>query len=246
MLITDKFVFIHFPRAGGTFVYDVVKKFFPTAFELGYHLPRELLPKEYAHLPILGTIRNPWDFYVSWYEHVRPRNSGSLLFSWLSDNGKLDFVGTTRNALNLGTDNERLDALIEMLPEQVDLNKRNIPNITKDSMRKVRGTGVSYYSFRFTQLFGNPDDVHFCRLESLRGDLVAFFDSIGATATELHDYVLGLEKKNTSEHLREVGYYTSDLAELVRIRDRKLIDRFSYNFGGLTPYTSLNGFFSAA
>ena len=240
LLITDKFVFLHFPRAGGTFVSEVIMKFFPSAREIGYHLPRELIPQEYSHLPILGVVRNPWEFYVSWYEHVRPRNTASILFSWLSDTGKLDFLETTRNALNLGTNNERLDVLINMLPEHVDYSTRNIPNITKDSMRKVRGTGVGYYTFRFNQLFGNPDDVHFCRLDSLREDLVAFFDSIGVTTAELHDYVLGLEKKNTSEHPRATAYYTSDLAELVRIRDRKLIDRFAFNFRGLAPNTNLN------
>lgn len=233
MLITDKFVFLHLPRAGGTFVYDVVKKFFPSAREIGYHLPRELLPRECAHLPILGVVRNPWEFYVSWYEHVRPRNAASVLFSWMSDNGKLDFVETTRNALNLGSNNERLDVLIEMLPEQVDYNKRNIPNITRASMCKVRGTGVGYYTFRFNQIFGNPDDVYVCRLDSLREDLVAFFDGIGVASRELRGYVLGLDKKNTSEHSRESTYYTADLAELVRIRDRDLVERFGFTFKGL-------------
>src|SRR5213594_1931882 len=116
------------------------------------------------------------------------------MFSWLSDNGKVGFVETTRNALNLGVNNERLDVLIEMLPEHVDYGRRNIPNITKDSMRKVRGTGVGYYTFRFNQLFGKADDVFFCRLDSLREDLVAFFDGIGAATDELRDYVLSLDK----------------------------------------------------
>ena len=106
-----------------------------------------------------------------------------------------------------------------MLPEHVDYGKRNIPNITKDSMRKVRGTGVGYYTFRFNQLFGKADDVFFCRLESLREDLVAFFDGIGAGTDELCDYVRSLDKKNTSEHAPESTYYTAELAELVRIRD---------------------------
>jgi hypothetical protein len=232
MLITDKFVFLHLPRAGGTFVYEVVRKFFPSAREIGYHFPRELLPREYSHLPILGVVRNPWEFYVSWYEHVRPRNTASIMFSWLSENGKLDFVETTRNALNLGANNERLDVLIEMLPEQVDYGRRNIPNITKDSMRKVRGTGVGYYTFRFNQIFGNPEDVFFCRLNSLREDLVAFFNGIGVATGELRDYVLCLDKKNTSEHSQESSYYPSDLAELVQIRDRELVERFGFSFGG--------------
>jgi hypothetical protein len=152
------------------------------------------------------------------------------MFSWLSDNGKLGFLETTRNALNLGINNERLDVLIEMLPEHVDYGRRNIPNITKDSMRKVRGTAVGYYTFRFNQIFENADDVFFCRLQSLREDLVAFFDGIGAATDELRDYVFTLEKKNTSEHAPKSTYYTNELAELVRIRDRQLVDRFGFTF----------------
>ena len=148
MLVTDKFVFVHLPRSGGTFVSEVIRKFFPSAYEIGYHLPRTLLPREYSHLPVLGTVRNPWEFYVSWYHHVWPRDAASILVSWMTENGKLGFIGATRNALNLGVNDERLDVLIEMLPEQVDYRRRNIPNITKEAMRRVRGTGVGYYTFR--------------------------------------------------------------------------------------------------
>jgi hypothetical protein len=232
MLVTDKFVFLHLPRAGGTFVYEVVRKFFPSAREIGYHFPRELLPGEYSHLPILGTVRNPWEFYVSWYHHVRPRGAASTFFSWVSDNGKLGFAETIRNALNLGVNDERLDVLIEMLPDQVDYGRRNIPNITKDSMRKACGTGVGYYTWRFNQIFGKTDDVFFCRVDSLREDLVAFFDEIGAATDELREYVLRLDKKNTAEYAQVSTYYTAELAELVRSRDRQLVERFGFSFGG--------------
>jgi hypothetical protein len=232
MLVTDKFVFLHLPRAGGTFVYNVVRKFFPSAREIGYHFPRELLPGEYSHLPVLGVIRNPWEFYVSWYHHVRPRNTASILFSWMSENGTLGFAETIRNALNLGVSDERLDRLIEMLPEHVDDRGKHIPNITKDSMRKVRGTGVGYYTFRFNQIFGKADDVFFCRLDTLREDLVAFFEGIGSATNELRDYVLRLDKKNTSEYTDVSNYYTTELPELVRIRDRQLVERFGFTFEG--------------
>jgi hypothetical protein len=230
MIVTDKFVFVHLPRTGGTFVTDMIMKFFPSAREIGYHLPISLLPKEYSHLPVLGAVRNPWDFYVSWYYHIWPRDIGKPLFSWLTDNCKEQFEGAIRNALNLGVDNNRLDSLIDKLPETVDYRTRNIPNITKDSIRKVHGTGVGYYTFRFNQLFGNADEVFFCRLETLRQDLVSFFEGIGAATDELRDYVLRSDKKNISEHLHCSTYYTPELAELVSIRDRPLIERFGYVF----------------
>jgi hypothetical protein len=230
MLVTDKFVFVHLPRSGGTFVSEVIRKFFSSAHEIGYHLPRTLLPREHSHLPVLGAVRNPWEFYVSWYHHVWPRDATTPLISWMTENGNLGFAGTARNALNLGLNNKRLDALIEMLPERVDYRRRNIPNITKEAMRSVRGTGVGYYTFRFNQLFGNAGDVFFCRLETLRQDLVAFFEVIGAATDELRDYVLCSEKKNSAEHLHYSTYYTPELADLVLIRDRPLIERFGYVF----------------
>jgi len=231
MIVTNKFVFVHFPRTGGTFITDVIMSCFPSAQEIGYHLPRFLLPSEYSHLPVLGAVRNPWEFYVSWYHHVWPRDAATPLHAWLSENGTQQFEGATRNALNLGADNDRLDALIEKLPDEVDYRKRNIPNITKDSLRKIRGTGVGYYTFRFNHLFGNAaDGVFFCRLETLRQDLIRFFDEIGVATDELREYVLRLDKKNIAEHLHYSTYYTQELAELVSIRDRDVVEKFGYAF----------------
>jgi hypothetical protein len=234
MLITDKFVFLHLPRAGGNFVYEVVRKFFPSAHEIGYHFPRQLLPKEYSHLPILGTVRNPWGFYVSWYHHHQPSDRYSpltnILFCCVSEDRKLDFVQTIRNALSLGVSDDKLDFLIQALPENFDYQKRHIPNLTKDVMRKIRGTGIGLYTFRFNQLFGQADDIYFCRVESLRSDLMAFFERIGVANEALRSYVLGLDKKNISEHRHYSTYYTPELAELVLIRDRQLVERFGFTF----------------
>lgn len=215
-------------------MYEVVRKFFPSAREIGYHFPRELLPREYSHLPILGVVRNPWEFYVSWYRHqysnVRYSPLKNVLFGCLSDNRQLDFVRTIRNALELGVADDKLDLLIQALPEKFDYQTRHIPNITKDLMRKIRGTGLGLYTFRFNQLFGEGDDVYFCRVESLRSDLMAFLERIGVASDVLRSYVLELDKKNISESLHYSTYYTAELAQLVSIRDRQLVERFGFRF----------------
>ncbi len=230
MIVTDKFVFAHLPRSGGTFISEVIRKFFPSAHEIGHHLPRGLLPREYSHLPVLGTVRNPWEFYVSLYHYVWRRDAASILVAWMSENGAVGFEGSITNLLNLTVNDERLDVLIDMLPENVDYDRRNIPNISKDEMRRVRGAGVGYYTLRFKHIFGNADDVFFCRLETLREDLASFLEGIGAITDELRDYVLRSDKKNISEHLHYSTYYTAELAELVSIRDHSLIERFGYVF----------------
>jgi hypothetical protein len=148
----------------------------------------------------------------------------------MSENGRLGFEGSIRNLLNLGVNDERLDVLIETLPEDIDYSRRYIPNISKDVMRRIRGAAVGYYTFRFNQMFGNADDAFFCRLETLKQDLVAFFEGIGAATSELRDHVLRSGKKNISEHLHYSTYFTAELANLVSIRDRPLIERFGYVF----------------
>lgn len=234
MIVTDKFVFVHLPRSGGTFVSEVIRKFFPSAHEIGYHLPRTALPTEYSHLPVLGTVRNPWELYVSWYHHQHSNVGYSpltnVLFGCLSENRKLSLVKTVRNALDLGVSDEKLDLLIQALPENFDYQNKHIPNLTKDLMRKIRGTGLGLFTFRFNQLFGQADDVFFCRVESLRTDLMTFFERIGAASEPLRSYVLGLDKKNISERLHYSTYYTPELAELVFIRDRQLVERFGFTF----------------
>jgi len=230
MIATDKFVFIHLPRTGGTFVAEVIKKFFPSAHEIGYHLPRVSLPMEYVHLTIIGGIRNPWDFYASWYHHQQSGTRYSPLFCGLSENRKLDFNQTIQNALNLGVSDKKLDRLIEGLPENFDYQNKHVANITKSVMEKIRGTGLGLYSFRFTQMFGAAENVFFYRTESLRSDLIAFFEGIAAASDGLRQYVLNLDKKNISEHQHYSSYYTQELAELLLVRDRPLIERFGYVF----------------
>ena len=89
---------------------------------------------------------------------------------------------------------------------------------------------LGFYTFRFNHLFGSREDVFVCRLETLRQDLVRFFEGIGAATDELRDYVLHSDKKNTAEYLHYSTYYTQELTELVLVRDRQLIERFGYVF----------------
>ena len=231
MLVTDKFVFLHLPRSGGTFVSEVIRQFFASAHEIGYHLPRVALPAEYSHLRVLGTVRNPWAFYVSWYCHQQANSRHGPLISFLSEDWKLDFIQTTRNALNLGViEDRKLNVLVQALPDRFDYERRHVANFTKDVMRKIRGSGLGLYTFRFNQMFEPTDDVYFCRVEALRSDLMAFCEKIGVANDALRSYVLDSEKKNISEHLHYSTYYTPELAELVLIRDRPLIERFGYVF----------------
>ena len=138
MIVTDGFVFLHLHKSGGSFVNEFLKRFFPTAREIGYHLPWSLVPASHAHLPALGLVRNPWSYYVSWYTFQKQRPRPNALFRLLSDDGRLDFEPTVRNMLDLGTTGARLDALVAALPQGYGDRGLNLPGPALANNRRQR------------------------------------------------------------------------------------------------------------
>src|SRR5689334_14456425 len=116
MIATRRFVFLHLHKSGGTFVNRWLLRHFRDARQIGYHLPRRMIPAELAHLPVLGLVRNPWSYYVSWYTFQSGMARPNPLFHILSDGGKLGFLGTIRNMVELGNEERYLDRIVAVLP----------------------------------------------------------------------------------------------------------------------------------
>jgi len=102
MIVTDGFVFLHLHKSGGSFVNEFLKRFYPSAREIGYHLPWSLVPESHADLPALGLVRNPWSYYVSWYTFQKQRPRPNALFRLLSDDGSLDFEAIVKRLASHG------------------------------------------------------------------------------------------------------------------------------------------------
>lgn len=94
MIITPKFVFIHMPKIGGTFVQSSFNEIYgsqfyrpltespiseflkrikfwekPVAYQLIKHAPCNQIPKQFQTRPILSCIRNPLEWYISNYKY---------------------------------------------------------------------------------------------------------------------------------------------------------------------------------
>lgn len=86
MIATEKFVYVHMPKTGGTFVATVLFRlqnilqtryvrtprrpntFFRKMAGPMKHAPVRAIPRSQRQKLVLGTVRNPYDYYVSQYE----------------------------------------------------------------------------------------------------------------------------------------------------------------------------------
>ena len=88
---------MHLHKTGGQSINDALLQCIRGANEIGYHLPLRLLPEEAKSLPVIGVIRNPWDWYVSWYAFNNLRGVKNPLFNIVSRGKQAGFSETIEN-----------------------------------------------------------------------------------------------------------------------------------------------------
>jgi hypothetical protein len=240
VIATDRFVFLHLHKSGGSFVNEFLMACVPGAQQVGYHLPASLIPEPFAGLPVLGFTRSPWSYYVSWYAFQKRRRAPNALYRIASDNGRLDFDATIRNLLALGTDagSAQLDALVAALPPTYQNRGLNLPG---PALEAIRGSGRGFFSFLYAHIYGHIDGPgqpprtprrYIGRMELLRDSLLLMLESVGQPVTPpMREFVLRHPASNVSEHGAYATYYDAALRELVAQRDAEVIAAHGYRFG---------------
>ncbi|HEY0190457.1 MAG TPA: hypothetical protein VGC42_04995 [Kofleriaceae bacterium] len=231
MIATDKLVFLHLERTGGNFFSEFLSLFIPGT-ELGYHAPRSRLPARHAHLPVIGFIRNPWDWYVSFYYHKRFRLDLLRQDPALEH---LDFASATRALLQLGSDRspyrEVKQGFVNLCP--VDPPEESM-GVTKAELEAFTDPGIGFYTWMVRRMFsreGSLDDVRFGRFEQLVDEIARLLAERGYDLTQdMSAKLRALENPNPTSHAHYSSYYDDELAALVARQDRFIIERFGYTF----------------
>lgn len=228
MIISDRLVFLHLHKSGGTFVNQFLLNCVPSARQIGYHLPYSELPQVYRELPVVGTVRNPWAYYVSWYFFQNGQPKPNALFRICSNDGQLDFEGTIGNLLDLHRDEERIDRLAAALPEQ--FGKAGL-NLTKRCIEGIRGSGLGFYSFLYHRLYAGAEAPTLLRVESLRQDLREALTRLGEPIeARAGQFLSEIPPLNRSTHGPFRGYYGPALRDAVAKADAALIEDHGYVF----------------
>lgn len=238
MIVTERFVFIHVHKTGGQFLNDVIKRCIPEHRTIGYHFPHAEVPPGAEHLPVVGMVRNPWDWYVSWYAFNKRPGTSNPLFDVVSNGGRESFESTARNLVNLGSARPesaaQRDELIRLLPESLAGNRG--VGLTRDSIRDLSSSGKGYYSWLFDRMLGDERDSQALigRFENLGPDFLDIMERLSVREIESLRRELGRhERKNVSRHTHYSHFYDDELAALVAEKEDGIVRRFHYEFQSL-------------
>ena len=237
-------------KTGGQTINHVIEQCVPSVRHIGYHYPYHLLPPACSGLPVVGMVRNPWDWYISWYAFNISSNNSNPLFFILSDAYQADFKNTLKNLIDLGSNTPRnqnyRNALTEMLPETLDGNLG--VGLTKDCIHSFNDDDTGYYSWQFKRMYGDLDSktTYIGRFENLQEDFLSIMEQISVEETDaISKKFRGLARFNKSSHSHYSKYYDDELRDLVAKKEVLLIDKYGYEFEQLNDSGELIEFSSA-
>jgi len=248
MIITEGFVYIHLPKTGGSFVENVLNRlyrdqpgmFVDTATSEGrawvgsgtdQHQTVGEIPASYRNLPVLFTVRNPFDHHVSFYE-----------FGWWKTHPGDTFNETLiRRALPHYPELSFTEYLEAFYDWQL-LHPDHYPGGLEERLATAGIGPLSWEYLRFlfddpkrqievwsnresdTQFIPALNQVHFLRQDRLNRDLHDFLLGMGHSRASL-DFILEMPRiypdtKAPRRASRDwATYYTAALLALVRRRE---------------------------
>ncbi|MGH7240599.1 MAG: hypothetical protein ACREHG_11170 [Candidatus Saccharimonadales bacterium] len=234
VIITPSAVFIHFHKTGGQFVNRLLLEYASGARRVGYHLPRSETPPDSKKLPAFGFVRNPWDWYVSWYAFNILKPERNPIFRVTSASGTLGFNRTIENLLRLGQpDSESMRAHISSdLPATREGNLGS--GITARVMAGMNEPERGYLTWLWRYMFAvneRFDHVSFFRFENLRPDFKSLLVKLAIPVSSSMSAVIDAAPVvNPSPHGHYKDYFNQELRELVSAKDKEYIHAFDYMF----------------
>jgi len=228
MIATEHFVYIHLHKTGGTFVQECLLKAIPGARYIGYHLPARRVPLAHKGKPIVGLVRNPWSYYVSWYTFQAAKRNSNFLFHILSDGGSNGFEKTIERLLRLGDGGHDFSLVRQKLPTDYGSRGLNLPASAFDAILRRKS---GFYSFLYDHMYTGAEALHVGKLEEIKTALPRVIEDAGNPPSPiLAQLIASGQPRNTSDHAPYQSYYGEYLRDLIGELDGDLIKQHGYGF----------------
>jgi hypothetical protein len=205
MIVCEQFVFVHVPKTGGAWVRGILKTHRHRDWylqERRAHTPSSDAPEG---RPVLGVVRNPWDWYVSYYFYCHR--------AFQSRSGP--FPPSRRDAWTAAL----------ALPGAGD--RAGFLRV----LRLLVNGGLEGGPYARVHREMLPNDAELARFESLRDDVRAFLVRHDVPMNDGLRRALDDNKKvNVSHRGPYAEYYDAAARDLVATTDREILERYGYEF----------------
>ena len=215
MVISKDYILIHLQKCGGTYLKKIIEKYSNGKNMRPEHNGVKDIKPHHKNKLLIGTIRNPWSWYVSLY-HSHYKNGTSF------------FKNTFKNKKNF---NEWVIGFLnEKNKTYHDLN-----------FKKISHHNIGAYTYRMLKCYTTDGSLNADKI-SQKINIIKIEDNLGKGFLYLLDKnnillrdniktaILDTKKIHTSKHKHYSEYYTPESIELVKNKDKIIIDLFDYEF----------------
>lgn len=250
MVLHEDYVFIHFPATGGTYITKILEKYFDgkfikdggaepggvvhDTFESDYTTQNDFYSKKPEDKFIIGSIRNPYRYYVSvWGAMCRAYslNQGRLVRKWNNNYPSYEHLLTDIDSI------ENFRKWTELILDGMS----DFDNLHYSYEQIKNGVGICtqryvlmYCRNNFEVLDGGelPNGIidGFIRTENIIDDLIENLREAGMSISdEKYDRIKAEGKKNDRNYKHDTNdYYTDSLKDLVYEFEKPVIEKFNY------------------
>jgi hypothetical protein len=219
VIINDEIVFIHLQKCGGTFIKHMMEQNMNAVNIRPEHNGfKDMHPRDKDKL-IVGTIRNPYAWYVSLYHSHLPEADVSF-FSEV-------FKGT--------------NSFAEWVKKFLNTNHVVYHDLNFSAMSRL---DVGPYTYRMLRCYtdelrsnsnSKSEDISLGNIEILKTDdlannFVSLIEEKIGIAAEARKKILSSSKIHTSKHGHYSEYYDREAYDLVSHKDRIIFEMFKYEY----------------
>ena len=234
MICNDKFTFINLHNTNSEAVLKLLCELIPKSEEIGIHSPVQLRPENHQNKPVIGIVRNPWDWYLSWYLINKTNYKNDSLFKLVSRGGQANFKSTIINLINFGDDKNKSKEIRtvyhDVLPATFD--EKNDDGFSKSCINAFVSNEKGYYSLLVDRMFGT--DYLFHMISKFEEIEISFIQSLNKLSIELTDDVrfsfTNINNLSEPKHSHYSYYYDEELRDLITQKEAALISKFDYKF----------------
>jgi hypothetical protein len=217
MIINKDMVFIHLQKCGGTFIKQIMEQHLEATNVRPEHNGYSHIAIDNKLKPVLGSIRNPYSWYVSVYHSHLPTAEVSFF---------KDIFKKTNN-------------FADWLKVLLNMDSGTLHDLQLETIAQMN---IGPYTYRTLMCYGKAvrkihnlsiDDIEFGKItyiktENLARNFIKFLKENTGISQEIEDNILNTSSINKSSHGDYEQYYDKEAYELVNLKDNIVFEKFNY------------------